>query len=95
MPELVVLVLLALLVVQIPIAAIVYLDARRLGLENPEIYWLGILIPTGGLIVIPVYLSRRRELPRESSTEGEDEEAEGEEEAGEAEDGEAEDDGFT
>jgi hypothetical protein len=64
MADLVVLVLLALLGVQIPIAALVYLDARRLGLKDPEKYWLGILIPTGGFVVIPVYLSRRRELPR-------------------------------
>ncbi|WP_280537096.1 hypothetical protein [Halopenitus sp. POP-27] len=84
MPDLVPLILVALLAVQIPIAAIVYLDARRLGLKNPETYWLGILIPTGGLIVIPVYLSRRHELPQETTTgeETADEPAESDPESG-------------
>lgn len=53
------------LAVQLPIAVLVYVDARRLGLENPETYWLGILVPAGGFVVILYYLSARRTLPRE------------------------------
>ncbi|MFC4543140.1 hypothetical protein ACFO5R_14515 [Halosolutus amylolyticus] len=58
--------LVAVLAVQLPIAVLVAVDARRLGLANPERYELGILVPAGGLVVILVYLSRRRELPREA-----------------------------
>jgi len=57
--------LLALVVfAQLPIAIIVYFDARRLGLKQPEKYELGIIVPAAGFIVILYYLSNRRELPK-------------------------------
>ncbi|RQG91311.1 hypothetical protein EA462_04820 [Natrarchaeobius halalkaliphilus] len=54
----------AFLVVQVPIALLVYVDARRLALENPLVYVFGILVPAGGIIVVPIYVSRRDDLPR-------------------------------
>ncbi|WP_459877225.1 hypothetical protein [Halorubrum gandharaense] len=57
--------LLALVVfAQLPIAIIVYFDARRLGLKQPEKYELGIIVPAAGFIVILYYLSNRRDLPK-------------------------------
>jgi hypothetical protein len=52
--------LLVLLVAQVPAALFVHLDARRLGLDRPEVYGLGVLVPAGGVVVLVVYLSRRR-----------------------------------
>ena len=56
--------LIAVLGVQIPLAVIVHVDAKRLGLENPMLYELGILVPTAGFLVAVVYFSQRSELPR-------------------------------
>ena len=41
-----------------------YLDAKRLNLENAEGYAMGILVPTGGFVVVPYYVSQRRTLPK-------------------------------
>jgi hypothetical protein len=41
----------------------VYVDARRRRLEHPEVYWLGILVPAAGFVVILYYLSERKDLP--------------------------------
>ncbi|THE63379.1 hypothetical protein D8Y22_18550 [Salinadaptatus halalkaliphilus] len=54
----------AVVALQIPLAIVVHVDAKRLGLANPAMYELGILVPTAGLAVAFVYFSRRRELPR-------------------------------
>jgi hypothetical protein len=50
--------------IQIPVGALLYLDARRLGLEDPEIYWLGVVVPAAGFVVVLYYLSERKDLPR-------------------------------
>lgn len=49
MTGLLVLIFLGVIVVQVPIAFLISFDARRLGLENPEMYELGVLVPAGGL----------------------------------------------
>lgn len=64
MADLIAVLLVAVIAAQLPIGVVVYLDARRLGLENPERYWLAIIVPMGGLLVFLVYLSRRDRLPR-------------------------------
>jgi hypothetical protein len=57
--------LLAVLAVQFPIAVLVYIDARRLGLATPRLYAVGIVVTNvAGVFVILYYLSKRRELPR-------------------------------
>ncbi|MFP8953269.1 hypothetical protein ACLI4Z_09900 [Natrialbaceae archaeon A-arb3/5] len=56
-------------IAQVPISILVYFDARRLGLKNPAMYYLGILVPAAGFVVIPVYVSKRGELPRENEPE--------------------------
>ncbi|SDY01438.1 hypothetical protein SAMN04487946_105115 [Halobellus clavatus] len=53
----------AALLVQYPMGALVYLDARRLGVENPATYGLGIIVPAAGFIVGLYYVSERRTLP--------------------------------
>ncbi len=60
----IILLVLAALALQFPIAILVYIDAKRLDLENPERYWLGIVVPAGGLVVVLYYLSERKTLPR-------------------------------
>ncbi|AEH36833.1 hypothetical protein [Halopiger xanaduensis] len=61
----VVVLLIAALLIQFPIAALVYLDARRLDLERATMYALGILsVPLAGWVVVLWYLSQRSELPR-------------------------------
>ena len=54
----------AVLVVQYPLGGAVYLDARRLGLRDPAIYGLGIVVPAAGFVVVLYYLSERGRLPR-------------------------------
>lgn len=66
------LVLIGLLALQIPIAVLVHIDARRIGIEHPEWYDMGIIVPAAGFLVIPYYLSNRRRLAREAAkTKGE------------------------
>ena len=50
--------------IQLPIAILVYFDARRLNLKQPEKYDLGIIVPAAGFIVIVYYFSNRKELPK-------------------------------
>ena len=57
----------ALIVLQVPVAILVYFDAKRLNAKNPLVYFYGILVPAAGFVVVPVYLSKRDELPRESA----------------------------
>lgn len=64
MAELVMFAVAAVVALQIPVAIVVHVDAKRLGLANPEMYELGILVPTAGIAVALVYFSRRRDLPR-------------------------------
>ena len=52
------------LVAQYPVAVVVYLDARRLGLRDPATYGLGIVVPAAGFVVALYYLSERATLPR-------------------------------
>lgn len=54
----------AVIFAQFPIAVLVHIDAKRLGLKNPHMYELGIIVPMGGLLVVPWYVSRRKDLPR-------------------------------
>jgi len=51
------------LLAQLPIAVLVALDARRRNLRNPEMYWLGIVVPAAGFVVILYYVSARDSLP--------------------------------
>ncbi|OIB57186.1 hypothetical protein [Natrialba sp. SSL1] len=67
MDSLVIVLLMAALLIQVPIALLVRFDARRQGFDNPEMYELGILVPMGGILVVPAYISKRRSL---SSTNG-------------------------
>jgi len=55
------------LAVQYPLGFAVYLDARRLGLRDPAIYGLGIVVPAAGFVVALYYLSARDTLPRADS----------------------------
>ncbi|MDQ2050079.1 hypothetical protein RBH26_06235 [Natronolimnohabitans sp. A-GB9] len=64
------LLLVAALVAQVPISILVYLDARRLELENSSMYYYGIVVPLAGFLVVAVYLSKRTELPRENAGDG-------------------------
>ena len=57
MSDLVLALLVGLFVIQIPMAVLVYIDARRLGLENPEQYDLGIILPAAGFLVFAYYSS--------------------------------------
>lgn len=50
--------------IQYPLALVVYLDARRLRLKDPETYALGIIVPAAGFVVILYYLSERDSFPR-------------------------------
>ncbi|WP_336021835.1 hypothetical protein [Halobellus salinisoli] len=66
MRELVMLLLIGSLFIQLPLAVVMYFDAKRLDLRNPEQYWLGVVVPTVGFIVILYYFSERRNLPKKS-----------------------------
>lgn len=59
----------AFLGVQIPLAVLVYIDARRLGLKDPFVWEMGVLVPAAGIPVILYYLSNRKTLPKKSETE--------------------------
>ena len=51
MSDLVLVLLVGFFAIQIPMALLVYIDARRLGLETPEQYDLGIILPAAGFLV--------------------------------------------
>ncbi|ELY88288.1 hypothetical protein C483_16296 [Natrialba hulunbeirensis JCM 10989] len=72
MDSLVIVLLMAALLIQVPIALLVRVDARRQGFDNPEMYELGILVPMGGILVVPAYISKRRSLSRSDDAESVD-----------------------
>ena len=53
--------------IQIPIGVLVYFDAKRLNLKNPDTYWLGVIAPAAGFIVILYYFSERKSLPKKET----------------------------
>ncbi|WP_338740182.1 hypothetical protein [Haloplanus salilacus] len=63
MPDAVPALLVGALLAQFPIAVWVALDARHRNLRNPEMYWLGIVVPAAGFVVILYYFSARERLP--------------------------------
>ena len=65
------------LAAQYPLGFVVYLDARRLGLRDPAIYGLGIVVPAAGFVVALYYLSERDALPRADSDGGGDPDGDG------------------
>ena len=75
MRELVMTLLVGALLIQLPLGVVMYFDARRLGLKHPEQYWLGVVVPTVGFVVILYYFSERRNLPRKSEPDPEDDSA--------------------
>lgn len=48
--------------VQIPLAALVYYDAKRFDARRLQQYYVAVLAPTLGFVVLPVYLWERRQL---------------------------------
>jgi len=52
MSELVPFLLVGAVAIQIPIGIVMYFDAKRLDLKDPEVYWLGVVIPAAGFVVI-------------------------------------------
>jgi hypothetical protein len=64
MTDLVVRLLALLVFLQLPVSLLVRYDAKRLGLEQPLKYELGIVVPTAGFVVLLYYLANRRELPK-------------------------------
>ncbi|SDK25268.1 hypothetical protein [Natronorubrum texcoconense] len=45
-------------------AIVIHFDAKRLGIENPAHYSMGVYVPLGGVLVVPVYVSRRKDLAK-------------------------------
>ncbi|WP_144901188.1 hypothetical protein [Halobellus captivus] len=72
MRELVMLLLVGAVLIQFPLGVVMYFDARRLDLENPEVYWLGVVAPAVGFVVILYYFSERRNLPKKSESDPQD-----------------------
>jgi hypothetical protein len=64
MSDLVPFLLVGAVAIQIPIGIVMYFDAKRLDLKDPEVYWLGVVIPAAGFIVILYYFAERRNLPK-------------------------------
>ncbi|QCC47324.1 hypothetical protein [Halobellus limi] len=64
MTEPVILLLVGALLLQLPLGVVMYFDAKRLGLKDPEVYWLGVVVPTVGFVVILYYFSERKDLPK-------------------------------
>jgi len=64
MSELVPFLLVGAVAIQIPIGIVMYFDAKRLDLKDPEVYWLGVVIPAAGFVVILYYFAERRNLPK-------------------------------
>ncbi|MDQ2056356.1 hypothetical protein [Halobellus sp. H-GB7] len=71
MVEPVMLLLIGALLIQLPIGVVMYVDAKRLNLKNPEVYWLGVVAPAVGFVVILYYVSERRNLPTKSEGDSE------------------------
>ena len=65
MSDLVPFLLAGVVAIQIPIGIVMYFDAKRLDLKNPEMYWLGVVIPAAGFVVILYYFAERGNLPKE------------------------------
>lgn len=55
------------LIIQFPIGILMYIDARRLDLKNPQMYWLGVIVPAAGFVVILYYFSERKSLPKKET----------------------------
>jgi hypothetical protein len=72
MTEPVMLLLVGALLIQLPLAVVIYVDAKGLNLKTPEQYWLGVVVPTVGFVVILYYLSERRNLPRTPQADSQD-----------------------
>lgn len=49
-------------VVQLPLATLVYYDARRFEEQRLQQYYIAIFAPTLGIVVFPIYLWERRRL---------------------------------
>jgi hypothetical protein len=64
MSDLVAFLLVAALALQVPVAILAYVDAKRLGFENPEWYWFGIIVPAAGFAVALYYFTERKNLPK-------------------------------
>ena len=64
MVELAYLLLVGAVAIEIPIGVLIYFDAKRLNLKDPEMYWLGVILPAAGFIVILYYFSERKKLPK-------------------------------
>ena len=67
MPELAYLLFVGAIAIQIPVGILMYFDAKRLNLKSPETYWLGVLIPAAGFLVILYYISERKTLPKKET----------------------------
>jgi len=72
MTEPVILLLVGALLVQLPLGVVMYFDAKRLGLKDPEVYWLGVVVPTVGFVVILYYVSERKNLPKKDDADSQD-----------------------
>lgn len=69
MPELVRLVFYGILVAQYPFGLLMYYDAKRLDLKNPEMYLHGVVVPAAGFLVMLYYVSERKNLPKRETEE--------------------------
>lgn len=58
------------LAVQVPLAVLVFIDAKRVGFDDPNRYAVGVLAPAAGFLFLPYYVSRRRTAGREHATSG-------------------------
>ena len=72
MTEPVILLLVGVTLIQLPIGVVLYFDAKRLNLKDPELYWLGVIVPTLGFVVILYYVSERKNLPKKSESDSQD-----------------------
>ncbi|MFD1599671.1 hypothetical protein [Halobellus rarus] len=75
MTEPVILLLVGVTLVQLLFGVVMYFDAKRLDLQDPEQYWLGVVVPTIGFVVILYYFSERKNLPKQSKSDSQDEPA--------------------
>lgn len=67
MVELAYLLIVGAIAIQFPIGVLMYFDAKRLNLKNPDKYWFGVILPAAGFIVILYYFSKRKSLPKEET----------------------------
>ncbi|WP_138006995.1 hypothetical protein [Halalkalirubrum salinum] len=67
MAELAYLLIVGAIAIQIPIGILMYFDAKRLNLKSPDTYWLGVIVPAAGFIVILYYVSERKRLPKKET----------------------------